>query len=293
MLKLYDGILDLLDGLRRRGVKVGPGDLQVALHHADGLRPHRHRGLLRRHGLRRREHRATSRCPDPILCLPGAAGCGAGRRRRTWATAPRTCRRRSRRAWTPSRSPGASSTPTTLEAEKPDVLVHTIPELAEVLGHLGARRRDAVATRSAGGRRTGGRTRRGRGATRRAARARSPSRVPLLRARQPRDLRRRLRRPLPRAAGARGGASRSWSRPTRPPSAWAASRWPAFAQVRHGEPMLSLANAKNEDELRAWHARVVKLAAEAGLGSADGAGASCSSPRSTAWPCRCATRTAG
>ncbi len=38
----------------------------------------------------------------------------------------------------------------------------------------------------------------------------------------------------------------------------------AFTQVRHGEPMLSLANAKNEDELRAWHARVVKLAAEAG-----------------------------
>ena len=37
-----------------------------------------------------------------------------------------------------------------------------------------------------------------------------------------------------------------------------------FTQVRHGEPMLSLANAKNEDELRAWHARVVKLSAEAG-----------------------------
>jgi DNA ligase (NAD+) len=37
-----------------------------------------------------------------------------------------------------------------------------------------------------------------------------------------------------------------------------------FAQVRHGEPMLSLSNAKNEDELRAWHARAVKLAAEAG-----------------------------
>jgi DNA ligase (NAD+) len=37
-----------------------------------------------------------------------------------------------------------------------------------------------------------------------------------------------------------------------------------FAQVRHGEPMLSLANAKNEDELRAWHARVVKLSVEAG-----------------------------
>ncbi len=37
-----------------------------------------------------------------------------------------------------------------------------------------------------------------------------------------------------------------------------------FAQVRHGEPMLSLANAKNEEELRAWHARAVKLAQEAG-----------------------------
>lgn len=37
-----------------------------------------------------------------------------------------------------------------------------------------------------------------------------------------------------------------------------------FTQVRHGEPMLSLANAKNEDELRAWYARVVRLAAEAG-----------------------------
>ena len=37
-----------------------------------------------------------------------------------------------------------------------------------------------------------------------------------------------------------------------------------FSQVRHGEPMLSLANAKNEDELRAWHARVTKLSAEAG-----------------------------
>ena len=37
-----------------------------------------------------------------------------------------------------------------------------------------------------------------------------------------------------------------------------------FTQVRHREPMLSLANAKNEEELRAWHARVLKLAGEAG-----------------------------
>ncbi len=38
-----------------------------------------------------------------------------------------------------------------------------------------------------------------------------------------------------------------------------------FAQVRHGEAMLSLANAKNEDELRAWYTRVVRLAADAGV----------------------------
>jgi DNA ligase (NAD+) len=37
-----------------------------------------------------------------------------------------------------------------------------------------------------------------------------------------------------------------------------------FSQVRHGEPMLSLANAKNEEELRAWYTRVVKLCGDAG-----------------------------
>lgn len=40
----------------------------------------------------------------------------------------------------------------------------------------------------------------------------------------------------------------------------------AFRQVRHIEPMLSLANAKNEEELRAWYTRVAKLAGEAGAG---------------------------
>lgn len=37
-----------------------------------------------------------------------------------------------------------------------------------------------------------------------------------------------------------------------------------FAQVRHLQPMLSLANARNEEELRAWDARVRKLADAAG-----------------------------
>ena len=52
-----------------------------------------------------------------------------------------------------------------------------------------------------------------------------------------------------------------------------------FTQVRHGEPMLSLANAKNEDELRAWHARVVKLVADATGRGAGGRGAAAAAPR--------------
>ncbi|MCL4368096.1 MAG: NAD-dependent DNA ligase LigA [Actinobacteria bacterium] len=39
---------------------------------------------------------------------------------------------------------------------------------------------------------------------------------------------------------------------------------PGFVQVRHLEPMLSLANAKNEEELKAWYARLMKLCADAG-----------------------------
>ena len=35
-----------------------------------------------------------------------------------------------------------------------------------------------------------------------------------------------------------------------------------FQQVRHLQPMLSLANARNEDELRAWDVRVRKLAGD-------------------------------
>jgi DNA ligase (NAD+) len=38
-----------------------------------------------------------------------------------------------------------------------------------------------------------------------------------------------------------------------------------FAQVRHLEPLLSLANARNEDELRAWDARNRRLLEAAGL----------------------------
>src|SRR5437762_8413616 len=37
-----------------------------------------------------------------------------------------------------------------------------------------------------------------------------------------------------------------------------------FEQVRHLQPMFSLANARNEEELRAWDVRVRRLAAAAG-----------------------------
>jgi len=42
-----------------------------------------------------------------------------------------------------------------------------------------------------------------------------------------------------------------------------------FTPVRHLQPMLSLANARNEDELRAWHARVEGLLEKAGLPTGD------------------------
>jgi DNA ligase (NAD+) len=38
-----------------------------------------------------------------------------------------------------------------------------------------------------------------------------------------------------------------------------------FGQVRHLQPMLSLANARDEDELRAWERRVLSLLGKRGL----------------------------
>ena len=73
----------------------------------------------------------------------------------------------------------------------------------------------------------------------------------------PGDRRRRVRRADARAAGARGGASRPRDARFADP---ARRRRPVegFATVEHRAPMLSLDNAYNEDELRAFDERVRK-----------------------------------
>jgi len=52
-----------------------------------------------------------------------------------------------------------------------------------------------------------------------------------------------------------------------------------FGQVRHLEPMLSLANARNEEELEAWWGRTLRFLQQAGA-------------ETTGWRSHCATRTA-
>ena len=94
-----------------------------------------------------------------------------------------------------------------------------------------------------------------------AARDRVPQR-PVLRPGRPRDLRHGVRRPAARADRARGGPSRSCARPTRPTQRVGGRPLERFGQVRHLQPMLSLANARDEDELRAWEQRVRNLLAK-------------------------------
>ncbi len=74
--------------------------------------------------------------------------------------------------------------------------------------------------------------------------------------------------PLPRAAGDSKTAHPELITPDSPTQRVGGEPLAGFTQVRHGEPMLSLANAKNEDELRAWHARVVKLVGGGRAGTA-------------------------
>ena len=90
------------------------------------------------------------------------------------------------------------------------------------------------------------------------ARARAPQ-PPLLRPRRPGDRRRRLRRAARRAARASRRRTPSCAPRTRRPSGSAAPPLERFEQVEHAEPMLSLGNARDEEELRAWETRVRNL----------------------------------
>ena len=60
---------------------------------------------------------------------------------------------------------------------------------------------------------------------------------------------------LRRAARPRGGAPRAAHARLAHPAGRRPSRSSKFEQVRHLQPMLSLANARNEEELRAWEVR--------------------------------------
>ena len=76
MLKLYDGILHLLEGLRKAGVKVGLVTSKSRFTTQMAFDLTGHRGLLRRHRLRRRGGRQQA-LAGPHPGLPGAAGGGA------------------------------------------------------------------------------------------------------------------------------------------------------------------------------------------------------------------------
>ena len=56
-----------------------------------------------------------------------------------------------------------------------------------------------------------------------------------------------------------------WVTPDSPTQRVGGEPLAGFVQVRHGEPMLSLANARDEDELAAWFERTVRLARDEGV----------------------------
>ena len=126
-----------------------------------------------------------------------------------------------------------------------------------------ARPRAAARTRGGGGRsERGGR---GGGARRGAARAARPPRLPLLRPRRPRDRRRRLRRAARRAARPSRPSTPSCVTPDSPTQRVGGEPVETLAKVTHLQPMLSLANARTEEELRAWVARMRNHLAREGI----------------------------
>ena len=89
--------------------------------------------------------------------------------------------------------------------------------------------------------------------------------APLLRPRRPRDRRRRLRRAARRAAPDRGRAPRARHAGLADPAGRRRAGQRAARRSRHLQPMLSLANARSEEELRAWVARMRNHLAREGI----------------------------
>ncbi len=100
------------------------------------------------------------------------------------------------------------------------------------------------------------------GPGRRAARAARRGQLPLQRARPADRRRRHLRRLDARASRPRGRRTPSLVTPDSPTQRVGATPSGDFAQVTHRQPMLSLANARNDDELRAWVERAQRRSAD-------------------------------
>ena len=93
-------------------------------------------------------------------------------------------------------------------------------------------------------------------------------RPPLLRPRRPRDRRRRLRRAARRAARDRAEHPELVT-PDSPTQRVGGEPVSKLAKVTHLQPMLSLANARSEEELRAWVARMRSHLAREGIEDPD------------------------
>ena len=229
MLKLYDGILDLLTDSPRPGCRLGlvtsksRPTTQMAFD-LTGIEPYFDATVCCD------EAPGNKPSADPILFCLDAARHRRRPTRPTWATAPPTSRPRMPPQVTAIAVTWGVFDAEALAAEKPEILVHTIPELADVLGRLGG---CSVAEDSRG--QTAGRPE-VRTAAGGAARAHPASRVPLLRPRLPGDLRRRVRRPLPGAGATRGRPSRAGHRRFPHAARRRASRWPASPRCATASP---------------------------------------------------------
>ena len=99
----------------------------------------------------------------------------------------------------------------------------------------------------------------------RAARADRPQQRAVPRARRARDPRRRVRPPRAWSCASSRRTTRRWPRPTRRPRPWAPRPRASSRRSATACPMMSLDNAFDEDELRAWAERLRRQAPELDL----------------------------